>query len=167
MNKIRRILAPTDLSELSSIGVRYALEFAQSHEAEVIVYYVVGIAEDWLSERDEFDPVGGLIEDQKCLLEKFVQEKLSDLSATVKVRQSVEIGTPYKSVDDPNCLALIERRGLSVCRCRDCRDNKKEKRRQEGRGCSNRGIISHLRLLLTERNNGFRVHGIAPHHERT
>jgi nucleotide-binding universal stress UspA family protein len=70
MNKVTKILAPTDLSELSCVGVRSALEFAESQGAEVILYYVVGIADDWLSARDEFDPVRRLVEDQKCLLDK-------------------------------------------------------------------------------------------------
>jgi nucleotide-binding universal stress UspA family protein len=96
MDKIRIILAPTDLSELSLAGINYALELAQSQDAEVILYYVVGIADNW--PRDEFDPVRGLVEDQKHLLERFVRENLSELSAKVKVRQIVEIGVPYKSI---------------------------------------------------------------------
>jgi nucleotide-binding universal stress UspA family protein len=100
VEKIKTILAPTDLSELSLAGVRYALELAQSQDAEVILYYVVGIAENWVSGRAEyeFDPVRGMVEDQKLLLDRFVREKLSDLSAKVKVRQIVEIGVPYKSI---------------------------------------------------------------------
>ncbi|HEY7553740.1 MAG TPA: hypothetical protein VIH18_02950 [Candidatus Binatia bacterium] len=35
MDKIRMILAPTDLSELSLAGVNYALELAQSQDAEL------------------------------------------------------------------------------------------------------------------------------------
>lgn len=98
MDKIRKILAPTDLSELSLAGVSCALELARTHDAELILYHVIGIADDWLSGRDEFDPVRGLIEDQQCLLDRFVREKLSDLSAKVKVRQIVEIGVPYKRI---------------------------------------------------------------------
>lgn len=98
MNRITKILAPTDLSELSLAGVNYALELAHSQDAEVILLHVIGIADDWLSGRDEFDPVRGLVEDQECLLEKFVKEKLSDLTAKVKVRQVVEIGVPYKRI---------------------------------------------------------------------
>lgn len=37
----KKILAPTDLSELSRVGVRYALNKAKDHGAEVIIYYVV------------------------------------------------------------------------------------------------------------------------------
>lgn len=96
MEKIRKILAPTDLSELSLAGVHYALELARSQDAEVILYFVIGLADNW--PRDEFDPVRGLVEDQKLLLERFVREKLSDLSGKVKVRQIAEIGVPYKSI---------------------------------------------------------------------
>jgi nucleotide-binding universal stress UspA family protein len=97
MNRVTKLLAPTDLSELSLAGVNYALELAQSQDAEVILYYVVGIADNnW--PRDEFDPVRGLVEDQKHLLERFVRENISDLSVKIKVRQIVEIGVPYKAI---------------------------------------------------------------------
>jgi nucleotide-binding universal stress UspA family protein len=100
VDKIKKILAPTDLSELSLAGVNYALGLAESQDAEVILYYVVGIAENWVSSRQEyeFDPVRGMLEDQKLLLQRFVREKVSDLSAKVKIRQVVEIGVPYKAI---------------------------------------------------------------------
>jgi universal stress protein A len=41
MKPIRKILAPTDLSEFSKIGVRYALTLARAVGAEVTVYRVV------------------------------------------------------------------------------------------------------------------------------
>jgi nucleotide-binding universal stress UspA family protein len=41
MEQIKKILAPTDLSEVSKIGVRYALQLAKALEAEVTVYHVV------------------------------------------------------------------------------------------------------------------------------
>jgi universal stress protein A len=98
VEKLGKILAPTDLSELSLAGVNYALELAHSQDAEVILYHVIGITENWLSGRDEFDPIRGLIEDQKSLLDRFVKDKLSNLSKKVKIRQLVEIGVPYKSI---------------------------------------------------------------------
>ena len=49
MQKIKKILAPTDMSELSSVGVRYALEMAKELTAEVIVYHAVPLSEDWFS----------------------------------------------------------------------------------------------------------------------
>ncbi len=41
MEKIKKILAPTDLSELSQAGVHYALNLAKAVGAEVTVYHVV------------------------------------------------------------------------------------------------------------------------------
>jgi nucleotide-binding universal stress UspA family protein len=41
MEKIHKILAPTDLSELSCAGVRYALETARPAAAEAVVYHVI------------------------------------------------------------------------------------------------------------------------------
>jgi nucleotide-binding universal stress UspA family protein len=98
MINIKKILAPTDLSELSGIGVRYALEFARFQEGEVILYHVMGITDDWLSSRNEFDPVRTLIEDRERLLNRFVNEKLSDFGDMVKIRQIAEIGVPYKRI---------------------------------------------------------------------
>jgi nucleotide-binding universal stress UspA family protein len=37
----QKILAPTDLSELSRAGVRYALNKAKDYGTEVIIYHVV------------------------------------------------------------------------------------------------------------------------------
>ena len=45
MKEIKKILAPTDLSELSKVGVRYALEMAESEGAEVVVFHVSDYAE--------------------------------------------------------------------------------------------------------------------------
>jgi nucleotide-binding universal stress UspA family protein len=41
MDQIKKILASTDLSELSLVGVRYALNLAKAIEAEVLIYHVV------------------------------------------------------------------------------------------------------------------------------
>jgi nucleotide-binding universal stress UspA family protein len=38
MKKVDKILAPTDLSELSRVGLEYALELARGWGAEVTVY---------------------------------------------------------------------------------------------------------------------------------
>ena len=45
MEKITKILAPTDLSDQSRTGVRHAIELAEVLGAEVIVYHVVSQAE--------------------------------------------------------------------------------------------------------------------------
>ncbi len=45
MEKISKILAPTDFSKLSQAGVRCALELAKAVKAEVTVYHVVNLGE--------------------------------------------------------------------------------------------------------------------------
>jgi nucleotide-binding universal stress UspA family protein len=66
--KIRKILAPTDLSELSRAGLRYGLEVGKSEGTEVVVYNVAGPSEDWLYRHDEFYTADRLIEKhKKCL----------------------------------------------------------------------------------------------------
>ena len=45
MPKVRKVLAPTDFSELSKAAIRYALELARDTSAEVIVYHGSGIGE--------------------------------------------------------------------------------------------------------------------------
>jgi nucleotide-binding universal stress UspA family protein len=47
METIKKILAPTDLSELSCIGLRHALEMGRLRGAEVIVYHVIDLADQW------------------------------------------------------------------------------------------------------------------------
>jgi hypothetical protein len=37
MTRVRKILAPTDFSDSSTVGIRYALEMARDSSAEVIV----------------------------------------------------------------------------------------------------------------------------------
>jgi nucleotide-binding universal stress UspA family protein len=46
MPKVKRILAPTDFSELSKRGIRYALEMARDSSAEVIVYHVIDLGDE-------------------------------------------------------------------------------------------------------------------------
>jgi nucleotide-binding universal stress UspA family protein len=38
---IKRILAPTDLSELSAVGIRYAFDLARTFEAAVTIHHIV------------------------------------------------------------------------------------------------------------------------------
>ncbi|MGH7773004.1 MAG: universal stress protein, partial [Candidatus Binatia bacterium] len=100
MDKIKKLLAPTDLSELSREGVRNALEIARSQEAEVIVYHVIGLEE--ATRRDEgFQPESLaklLLQQRKELLTEFLRENFADLNGKVMVRQGVEIGVPYKRI---------------------------------------------------------------------
>ena len=46
MPKVKKVLAPTDFSELSKAGIRYALELARDTSAEVIVYHAIDVGEE-------------------------------------------------------------------------------------------------------------------------
>lgn len=105
MNKVKKILAPTDLSDLSRAGVRYALETAASSGAEAIVYNVVGYHEavPYYEMEDAYMPRGiptieEVVEEHRKRLAKFLQENFADLMAGTKVRQEVAIGTPYHNI---------------------------------------------------------------------
>jgi universal stress protein A len=103
MLRIKTILAPTDLSELSEEGVRFALEIAKSQGAEVIVYHVVehrgpmgypAVFHDKCTTHQE------LIDQHKKLLAAFIHEKFADFALGVKIIQDVEVGVPYRKILD-------------------------------------------------------------------
>jgi nucleotide-binding universal stress UspA family protein len=104
MDQIKKILAPTDLSELSLVGVRYALNLAKAIEAEVIVYHVVDY--DTLirygqrsTASSSFQPPDQhFLERYQNALSGFLMDHVSDLTPSVKMREKVELGTPDKSI---------------------------------------------------------------------
>jgi nucleotide-binding universal stress UspA family protein len=104
MDPIRKILAPTDLSELSQAGVRYALNLAKTMEAEVTVYHVVDY--DTLTRYGQrsaasssFQPPDHhFLERYQNAVSGFLKDHVSDLSPSVKMREKVELGTPDKSI---------------------------------------------------------------------
>jgi len=66
MKKLQRILAPTDLSETSAAGVRYALELAHADGAEVILLHVIGVAEEWFAGPKHSEPVRELLRQRRA-----------------------------------------------------------------------------------------------------
>ena len=106
MDGIKKILAPTDLSNLSKGGVRCALEIARSDGAEVIVYNVITFEEtpfphaieEWVASQVEHPQVKRTLEERKRLLASFVGEGFADIDPKIKIRQEVEIGVPYKKI---------------------------------------------------------------------
>ena len=109
MKKFTKILAPTDLSELSSLGIGYALELAREQSAEIIVLHVMPIGEDWLSAREETTPVRDLIAKERTALDKFLQEKFAASFDLVEIRQRVEVGAPHSNITE-----LAEREGVDL-----------------------------------------------------
>jgi nucleotide-binding universal stress UspA family protein len=107
MEQIKKILAPTDLSELSKTGVRYALSLAKAIGAEVTVYLVVSREEliHYGRELTKGTPAGGMpqvsehfLEEYKLALAGFLGVHFSDLIPWVKIRERVELGTPDRNI---------------------------------------------------------------------
>lgn len=98
MNKIKKILAPTDYSELSCTGLRHAFESARELGAELTVLHVVAVGDNWFSGHEEHGPGKDLLAQQKEILDKFLREKFADEMNLVEVRQRVELGTAYVNI---------------------------------------------------------------------
>jgi len=106
MNKIEKILAPTDLSELSALGVRYALELSRGWGAEVTVYHIADVAE--LASCKAFS-LQDLVEKHKKSLSQFLTDHFAELLPLVEVREKVEVGEPAASI-----LAEAEKAGSDL-----------------------------------------------------
>jgi len=98
MKKFTKIIAPTDLSELSCLGLRYALELAREQSAEIIVLHVIPISEDWLSTREESTPVRDLMAKERAALDKFLQKNFAEFFSLIELRQRVEVGAPHANI---------------------------------------------------------------------
>jgi nucleotide-binding universal stress UspA family protein len=98
MPKVKRILAPTDFSELSKRGIRYALEMARDSSAEVIVYHVIDLGDERPEGRPHFGPYHDMLEDNRRVLEKFLSDGFADCIDLVEVRQIVEFGRSFKNI---------------------------------------------------------------------
>jgi len=102
MEKLKKILAPTDISDLSRAGVRRALEMAKSDGAEVIVHHVVRhpvLFHDEFPAAD-FSLIDEIIEERKRLLEDYMKRHFADLTPGLKVSTMVEMGIPYRAIPD-------------------------------------------------------------------
>ena len=97
MKKVEKILAPTDLSELSRVGLEYALELARGWGAEVTVYHVANAAE--LANYKAYS-LEDLLNKHRKSLGQFLNENFAELLPLVEVRQKVEIGSPATNIVD-------------------------------------------------------------------
>lgn len=118
MNKIKTILAPTDLSELSQAGVRYALNLARAFGADVTLYHVVSYDEliQYGQEMKEkagvyydFRPSDSILARYRAALSRFLRDHFSDLSPWVKIREKVEMGRA-----DENIVEEAEKEGVDL-----------------------------------------------------
>ncbi len=115
--KINKILAPTDFSELSQAGIRYALELAKDLKAEVTVYHVVSQGElmQYSTELAEGTPEEQLrpllhpVDTYQKAMSRFLKTHFADLTADVKVHERVEMGVAEK-----NIVNLAEEKGMDL-----------------------------------------------------
>ncbi|HTN72629.1 MAG TPA: universal stress protein [Methylomirabilota bacterium] len=98
MTKVKKIIAPTDLSKLSRPAVRYALEMAMEQGGEVIVYHVISEDADFFGKDAALNPASAFVPQQKERLWEFVRENFADLVGKVKVTEVVEAGVPYNKI---------------------------------------------------------------------
>ena len=101
MQAINKILAPTDLSAASRVGVQYALEMAASVHAAVIVYYVANYESDFsyplgIGEASTaYMPTQDFAEFMRQhthALKRYVQENFSDLTQDIQLSLETDIG---------------------------------------------------------------------------
>jgi len=103
LNAVKKILAPTDLSENSRWGVHYALVVGGELDAAVTIYYVVTGNEvaGFRRRRTKKTVVAAdfneLMQAYEIRLRSFVEQNFAAASS-VKVSQKVESGTPEISI---------------------------------------------------------------------
>lgn len=100
MSKIKKILAPTDYSELSCVGLGRAFETAHESGAELIVLHVIDMSHDWFGKHENLGPVRTLMSEQTEFLDKFLREKFATFMNLVEVRQKVELGAAHVNIAD-------------------------------------------------------------------
>ena len=91
MAMLKKILAPTDFSELSGEGVRYACHLAKEVGAQVIVMNVIILDETNTTTKGE-------IEAHKARLAEFVGKTVPHRGADLKVREVVVAGQAYNAI---------------------------------------------------------------------
>jgi universal stress protein A len=93
METLKKILAPTDLSDLSATGVRYACQLAKNVGAELIIFNVMLLDETNRIDKRE-------LERSRVSLDNFVTDKLADVSGSLKIRMVVDTGDVYGAILD-------------------------------------------------------------------
>ena len=100
MRKVKKILAPTDFSELSKVGIRYAFEIARDTSAEVIVYHVIDFSNEWADKGGEGMVRPDLLEHCQKSLKAFLADNFAESINLVEVRPVVEIGGPVQNITE-------------------------------------------------------------------
>ncbi|HZD40005.1 MAG TPA: universal stress protein [Terriglobales bacterium] len=108
--KVERILAPTDLSELSAVAVRTAFDLAQTFGAELIVLHVVDYeekdfplhhgAEKWIAEEGVNQPIRDFISQRTADLDEYLNRCLPEVGSGPRIRKLVRLGAPADTIID-------------------------------------------------------------------
>jgi nucleotide-binding universal stress UspA family protein len=93
MGILKKILAPTDFSDLSARGVRYACQLAKDVGAEVIILNVVLLDETNVVNKQE-------VERHKKRLDKFIAEKIAGSGTGLTIRKVIDAGQTYGAIID-------------------------------------------------------------------
>jgi nucleotide-binding universal stress UspA family protein len=94
MERIKKILAPTDLSEFSKAGVRCALDLAKVSGDVVTVYHVVDGSE--LPIRTV--RLTSFWKKYQHALSSFLRDNFSEFLLFVETREKVELGNPAENI---------------------------------------------------------------------
>jgi nucleotide-binding universal stress UspA family protein len=108
MVRLKRILAPTDFSYVSTQGLRYALELARGSSAEVVVYHVIDCRGNWHNGDLQYARNRNFLENCRQALDKFLADNFADRIDLVEVRQVVEFGTPDKSIVEKAAAEAVD-----------------------------------------------------------
>jgi nucleotide-binding universal stress UspA family protein len=106
MKKVEKIFAPTDLSELSGVGLEYALELARGWGGEVTVYLVANAADLASYKASSLED---LLMKRQQDLSRFLNEHFAGILPLVEVHEKVEIGSPAT-----NIVAEAEKQGSDL-----------------------------------------------------
>jgi nucleotide-binding universal stress UspA family protein len=106
MMNIKKILAPVDLSELSTLGLRHALDLAAWQQSEVLIYHVITVEEtpfpqgneEWVISQKDHPKLKKILEQRRKRLHAFARAHFPQAIAGTNVRQELGIGTPYKAI---------------------------------------------------------------------
>jgi nucleotide-binding universal stress UspA family protein len=106
MKKVEKILAPTDLSEISRIGLSYAFDLARGWGAELVVYHVTDAAE---LANYKAASLQDLIEKRTKALAQYLSEHFAELLPLVELRTKVDIGSAAELI-----VAEAEKQGSDL-----------------------------------------------------
>ena len=102
MSMVKKILAPTDFSEVSAKGVRYASRLAREFGAELVVMNIVPLDESNVASKREID-------EHKVALDEFLVGR--DVGSGLNIRKLVEPGVPPSALlyfaEKENCDLIV------------------------------------------------------------